>query len=48
MREYVLMGEGYNLKWATCNIGANNPEDYGDYYSWGATATQTKYKYFKY
>lgn len=38
MHEYVLLGEGYNLKWATCNIGANNPQDYGDYFAWGATA----------
>ena len=33
--ESVDMGNG--LKWATCNIGAENPEDYGDYFDWGAT-----------
>lgn len=27
--------DGYKLYWATCNIGASNPEDYGDYYAWG-------------
>ena len=32
---YVDMGNG--LKWATCNVGATNPEDYGDYFDWGAT-----------
>ena len=32
---YVDMGNG--LKWATCNVGADNPEDYGDYFDWGAT-----------
>ena len=21
--------------WATCNVGADNPEDYGDYFAWG-------------
>jgi len=26
-------------KWATCNVGANNEQDYGDYYAWGATET---------
>ncbi|MBR5511824.1 MAG: hypothetical protein IKU50_06405 [Bacteroidaceae bacterium] len=26
---------GLSVKWATCNIGATNPEDYGDYFSWG-------------
>ena len=34
--EYVDMGNG--LKWATCNVGAENPWDYGDYFDWGATA----------
>ena len=48
MREYVLMGEGYNLKWATCNVGAVNPEDYGDLYSWGATNTQSSYNWGSY
>lgn len=38
MREYVLMGEGYGLKWATCNVGADNPQDYGDYFAWGELA----------
>ena len=33
---YVDMGNG--LKWATCNVGATTPEDYGDYFDWGATA----------
>lgn len=23
------------MKWATCNIGANKPEEYGNYYGWG-------------
>ena len=26
---------GLSVKWATCNIGANNPEEYGNYYGWG-------------
>ena len=33
--EYVDMGNG--LKWATCNMGAGDPWEYGDYYAWGAT-----------
>ena len=44
--DYVEMGDG--LKWATCNIGADNPWDYGDYYAWGATATQTSYGWSNY
>jgi len=23
------------ILWATCNVGADNPEDYGDYFAWG-------------
>ena len=33
--EFVDMGHG--LLWATCNVGADNPEDYGDYIAWGET-----------
>ena len=33
--QFVDMGGG--LKWATCNVGADNPEDYGDYFAWGET-----------
>ena len=25
-------------KWATCNVGATSPEDYGDYFAWGEVA----------
>ena len=35
--EYVDLGLPSGLKWATCNVGATNPEDYGDYFDWGAT-----------
>ncbi|MDO5442255.1 MAG: Ig-like domain-containing protein [Bacteroidia bacterium] len=28
---------GLSVKWANCNIGARVPEEYGDYYAWGAT-----------
>lgn len=45
MRQYELMG---GVKWAVCNIGATNPQDYGGYYSWGATATQTTYDWANY
>ncbi len=44
--ECVDMGNG--LKWATTNIGADSPEEYGDYFSWGATATQASYFWLYY
>ena len=31
------------LKWASFNLGAANPEDFGDYYSWGETEPKSDY-----
>ena len=42
----VDMGNG--LKWATCNVGAENPWNYGDYIAWGETATKSSYNYSTY
>ena len=28
---------GLSVKWASCNLGATKPEEYGDYYAWGET-----------
>ena len=39
----VDLGLPSGLKWATCNIGATTPEDYGNYYAWGETATKSEY-----
>ena len=44
--DYVDMGDG--LLWATCNIGAANPWDYGDYFAWGETTTKSRYKWDTY
>ena len=41
--EYVDLGLPSGLKWATCNVGAETPEDYGDYYAWGETSTKSEY-----
>lgn len=41
--EYVDLGLPSGLKWATCNVGANKPEDYGNCYAWGETGTKSKY-----
>ena len=43
---YVEMGDG--LKWATMNIGATKPEEYGDYFAWGETATKESYAWTNY
>lgn len=34
---------GLNVKWATCNIGADKTSDYGDYFAWGETSTKSSY-----
>jgi uncharacterized protein (TIGR02145 family) len=40
---YVDLGLPSGTMWAYCNIGATNPEDYGNYYAWGETSTKTTY-----
>ena len=39
--EYVDLG--LSVKWATCNVGANSPEEYGDYFAWGEIVTKDTY-----
>ena len=34
---------GLSVLWATCNVGASNPSDYGGYYAWGETTTKSSY-----
>lgn len=34
---YVDLGLPNGTKWATYNIGATRPDEYGDYYAWGQT-----------
>ena len=35
--EAVDLGLPSGTLWATCNIGASSPEEYGDYFAWGET-----------
>ena len=35
--EYVDLGLPSGTKWATRNVGASQPEEYGDYFAWGET-----------
>ena len=34
---------GLSVKWASHNVGANSPEEYGSYYAWGETEGKSKY-----
>ena len=44
--EYVDLG--LSVKWATCNVGANKPEEYGDYFAWGETQPKSNYDWSTY
>ena len=39
---------GLSVKWASCNLGASKPEEYGDYYAWGETEPKESYYWASY
>lgn len=39
---------GLSVKWASCNVGAGFPEEYGDYFAWGETKPKSKYDWLTY
>ena len=41
--KFVDLGLPSGLLWATTNVGAESPIDYGDYYAWGETSTKDDY-----
>ena len=45
---YVDLGLPSGTLWATCNVGADSPEDYGDYFAWGETQTKDNYSWGAY
>lgn len=50
--EAIDLGLPSGTKWASCNIGAMKPEEYGGYYAWGETEekevyNQSTYKYYR-
>ena len=46
--EYVDLGLPSGTKWATCNVGATKPEEYGNYYAWGETEPKDYYDWSTY
>ena len=46
IHEYVDLG--LSVKWATCNVGATKPEEYGDYFAWGETQPKSTYNWSTY
>ncbi|MBR5238501.1 MAG: fimbrillin family protein [Paludibacteraceae bacterium] len=46
--EYVDLGLPSGIKWATCNVGATAPEEYGDYFAWAETEVKEYYDWSMY
>ena len=46
--DYVDLGLPSGTLWATCNVGANSPEEYGDYFAWGETQPKSVYNWSTY
>jgi len=44
----VDLGLPSGTLWATCNVGANSPEEYGNYYAWGEIENKEKYDWSAY
>ncbi len=44
----VDLGLPSGIKWASCNVGATQPEDYGNYYAWGEVVPKDDYSWETY
>lgn len=45
VHECVDLGLSSGIQWATSNVGADSPEDFGDYFAWGETDPQSDNSY---
>ncbi len=45
---YVDLGLPSGTLWATCNVGASAPEEFGDYFAWGETEPKDCYDWSTY
>ena len=46
--EAIDLGLPSGTKWASCNVGATKPEEYGGYYAWGETEEKDTYTWGTY
>ena len=46
--EWVDLGLPSGTLWATCNVGASSPEEYGDYFAWGEVEPKEEYNWETY
>jgi len=47
-RTVTAVDLGLSVKWADRNVGADSPEDYGDYFAWGETQPKSTYDWSTY
>ena len=47
-RKPVAVDLGLSVKWASFNVGATSPDEYGDYYAWGETEEKSVYEWHTY
>ena len=45
---YDYVDLGLSVKWATCNVGASSPEEFGCYFAWGETTPKSTYDWSTY
>ena len=46
--EYIDLGLPSGTLWAACNVGADAPEEFGDYFAWGETLPKSIYGWKEY
>ena len=46
--DYTDLGLPSGTLWATCNVGANVPENYGDFFAWGEVSAKSSYSWSNY
>lgn len=48
VEQWVNLGLPSGLQWATCNVGASAPQEYGDYFAWGEIQSKSVYNWSSY
>ena len=48
MDNHQYVDLGLSVLWATCNVGASAPEEYGDYFAWGEVESKSEYTWENY
>jgi len=46
--DWIDLGLPSGVLWASCNVGANSPEGFGDYFAWAETTPKPEYNWDNY